>query len=161
MHRLYTTGGIARGFERNPVAATTRRVKEEVAHEIDAGAGHRWPGTPDLSWPPAPAERAIDERTRTLVYVDRSPIHGKGLFARQQIPAGTYIGRYLGPEAQRNGSHVLWVEEGTGWVGRRGFNRLRYLNHDPRPNAEFDGFDLYASRTIRTGQEITIDYHWD
>lgn len=114
-----------------------------------------------MSWPPAAAERIIDRRTRTLVYVARSPIHGKGLFARQTIARGAYIGRYLGPAAQRNGSHVLWIEDGDHWVGRRGFNRLRYLNHDSRPNAEFDGFDLYACRDIRSGEEITIDYNWD
>ena len=114
-----------------------------------------------MVWPPGPAERAIERRTRELVYVDRSPIHGKGLFARCEIGRGTYIGRYLGPEARRNGSHVLWVESGDGWVGRRGFNRLRYLNHAVPPNAEFDGFELYARRRIRAGEEITIDYHWE
>ncbi len=118
-------------------------------------------GCSRMSWPPGPGERRIDQRTRLLVYVDRSPIHGKGLFARQPIARGTYIGRYLGPAAKRNGSHVLWIEDGDGWVGRRGFNRLRYLNHDARPNAEFDGFDLYARRDIRVDEEITIDYLWD
>ncbi len=114
-----------------------------------------------MAWPPGAAEREIDRRTRELVYVDRSPIHGKGLFARCAIERGAYIGRYLGPEARRNGSHVLWVEGENGWIGRRGFNRLRYLNHSLPPNAEFDGFDLYARRRIRPGEEITIDYQWD
>jgi uncharacterized protein len=115
-----------------------------------------------MSWPPGPAERTIDVRTRRLVHVDESSIHGKGLFATQAIARGTYIGCYLGPWAQRNGSHVLWIEGDDGdWIGRRGLNRLRYLNHHPRPNAEFDGFDLYARRNIRPGEEITIDYHWD
>lgn len=114
-----------------------------------------------MSWPPSAMEREIDRRTRRLVYVAPSSVHGKGLFARQGLAKGMYIGRYLGPEAQRNGSHVLWIEDGDGWSGRRGFNRLRYLNHDSRPNAEFDGFDLYARRTIRCDEEITIDYQWD
>lgn len=114
-----------------------------------------------MSWPPGAMEREIDRRTRRLVYVAESPIHGKGLFAREPIPARAYIGRYLGPEAKRNGSHVLWIEGEHGWIGRRGFNRLRYLNHAAVPNAEFDGFDLYARRRIQAGEEITIDYHWD
>jgi len=114
-----------------------------------------------VAWSRGAAEKAIEAHTRELVYVDWSPIHGRGLFARTHIPRGAYIGRYLGPPAKRNGSHVLWVEAEAGWIGRRGLNRLRYLNHDPAPNAEFDGFDLYARRAIRRDQEITIDYHWD
>nr|WP_242470281.1 SET domain-containing protein [Allochromatium vinosum] len=35
---------------------------------------------------------------------------------------------------------------------------LRWLNHSDDPNAEFDGFELYARRTIAVGSEITIDY---
>lgn len=114
-----------------------------------------------MTWPPSGPLKAIDRRTRQLVYVAPSPIHGKGLFARSPIGAGGFIGTYLGPPAKRNGSHVLWVESDHGWIGRRGYNRLRYLNHSLRPNAEFDGFDLYARRRIRPDEEITIDYGWD
>jgi len=109
-----------------------------------------------------PEEKAWNRETNRLVYVDASPIHGWGLFARARLPAGEFIGTYLGPWARQNGSHVLWVEDDDGrWIGRRGLNRLRYLNHSARPNAEFDGFDLYARRAIRPDEEITIDYHWD
>jgi hypothetical protein len=45
-------------------------------------------------------------------------------------------------------------------VGRIGRNRLRFLNHAKDPNAEFDGFDLYALRAIAVGEELTIDYGW-
>lgn len=114
-----------------------------------------------MSWPPGAEAKARDRRTNQLVYVDESPIHGYGLFAREPLPRGFHIGTYLGPEAKRNGSHVLWVDDGNGWVGRRGLNRLRYLNHSASPNAEFDGFDLYALHRIRADEEITIDYHWD
>lgn len=114
-----------------------------------------------MSWSPSAAQKAADRLTNELVYVDASPIHGRGLFARRDLARGLFIGTYLGPAAQRNGSHVLWVDAGERWVGRRGFNRLRYLNHSKQPNAEFDGFHLYALRAIRAGEEITIDYGWD
>lgn len=115
-----------------------------------------------MSWPPNAAEKAAERRTREFVYVDASPIHGWGVFARVPIEQGLFIGSYLGPTAKRNGSHVLWIEaEDGGWIGRRGLSRLRYLNHTPRPNAEFDGFHLYALRGIDADEEITIDYHWD
>lgn len=106
------------------------------------------------------SRRTANRDLRALVYAAPSPIHGTGLFARERIPEGAYIGTYWGPAARRNGSHVLWVyEDGQAPQGRRGMNLLRYLNHADQPVAEFDGFDLYALRTIAPGEEITIDYH--
>jgi SET domain-containing protein len=93
-----------------------------------------------------------------LTYVTDSDIHGKGLYAREDIPSGTYLGEYEGPEAKRNGSHVLWVYDDDVVVGRSGRNKLRYLNHSTEYCAEFDGFELFASRHIKAGEEITINY---
>ena len=100
-----------------------------------------------------------DEELEALYYVDDSGIHGKGLYARVAIKKGEYMGTYDGPEGVENGSHVLWVEEDDGkWIGRNGQNILRYLNHHQTPHAEFRGFDLYAIKHIREGEELTIDY---
>jgi uncharacterized protein len=97
-----------------------------------------------------------------LAYADNSPIHGRGLFARTIIKRGTYIGTYQGPTAKRNGMYVLWVTDKDGVVtARSGRNLLRYLNHAARPNAAFEGFDLFAKRTVRVDEELTIDYGWD
>jgi SET domain-containing protein len=97
-----------------------------------------------------------------LCYVAESPIHGRGLFARHDIPAGTWIGHYDGPVSKENGTHVLWVEAGDDaeeeWIGYDGTNELRFMNHAAAPNGEMDGLDLYASRRIRANEEITIDY---
>ncbi len=96
---------------------------------------------------------------KKLTYVASSPIHGKGLFAKTLIKKEIYLGTYQGPEAKRNGSHVLWVYDDDGEaVGRRGLNKMRYVNHSDKPNAEFDGFDLYSTRRIKPDEEITIDY---
>ncbi|EGV51182.1 SET domain-containing protein [Candidatus Endoriftia persephonae] len=93
------------------------------------------------------------------VYKAASTIHGVGLFAKQAISEGEYIGTYEGPKAKRDGTYVLWVfEEGKEPVGRSGRNLLRYLNHQDEGNAEFDGFDLYALRDIEPDEEITFDY---
>ncbi len=95
------------------------------------------------------------------LYVAESEIHGKGLFSSERIRPQTYIGTYQGPEAQRNGKYVLWLEDEEGTVGRRGLNKLRYVNHSRRPNAEFRDFELYALRTIRPDEEITVHYGED
>ena len=105
-----------------------------------------------------------------LCLVADSPVHGKGLFARQDIPAGTWIGHYDGTLTEENGMHVLWIEadtdddttgntddEGT-YLGYDGSNELRFLNHASQPNGEMDGRNLYARRDIRPGEEITIHY---
>lgn len=94
-----------------------------------------------------------------LFYIEDSKIHGKGVFALTHIKPGTYLGEYLGPETTDNGMHVLWTEDDGGeWIGRDGKNALRYLNHNTRPCAEFDDYELYALKQIKPHQEITIDY---
>lgn len=97
-----------------------------------------------------------------LCFVADSSVHGHGLFARDTIPAGTWIGHYDGPRTEENGMHVLWVDNGEGdeeeWVGYNGDNELRFLNHAVIPNGEMDGLDLYAARDINMNEEITIDY---
>jgi hypothetical protein len=105
--------------------------------------------------------RLSDTQLRSVVYAAESGIHGTGLFAACNIARGAYIGTYAGPEARRDGTYVLWVyESGRAQepVGRSGRNLLRYLNHAPSCNAEFDGFDLYATCAIGRDDEITIDY---
>ena len=99
------------------------------------------------------------KRLGDIVYRAPSKIHGNGLFAKVGIGKGEYIGTYQGPTAKRDGTYVLWVfEEGLEPVGRSGRNLLRYLNHQDAGNAEFDGFDLYATADIEPHEEITFDY---
>ena len=97
-----------------------------------------------------------------MFYVDDSSIHGKGLFARNKLKKGKYLGAYDGPKTKTNGMYVLWVEEAEGkWIGRDGKNILRYLNHSSKPCAEFDGFELYVMRDIKKDEEVTFDYGED
>jgi uncharacterized protein len=94
------------------------------------------------------------------IQVAPSPIHGQGCFARIGFEPGDYIGTFEGLEVAEDGPHVLWVYDSDRGrlIGRRGTNVLRWLNHSDDPNAEFDGFELYARRAIAVGSEITIDY---
>ena len=96
------------------------------------------------------------------VYVAPSSIHGKGLFARRDLAAESYIGTYRGIFTRNDGKYVLWTyPDNIKPIGRRGMNLFRYLNHDENPNAEFDGYDLIALRDIDEGEEITFNYDGD
>ncbi len=100
-----------------------------------------------------------DKSLKKLFYVKESSIHGKGLFTRNKIKKGSYLGSYHGPKTKKNGMYVLWVNEGDDdWVGCNGKNLLRYINHNAKPCAEFDGLELYALKNIKPDQEITIHY---
>lgn len=96
---------------------------------------------------------------RKRVVARRSPVHGKGVFARRRLRPGQYIGTFEGRETTEDGTYVLWLVEDDGSeVGIEGRNDLRFLNHSRRPNAELRELDLYAIRNIQPGAEIYIDY---
>jgi SET domain-containing protein len=111
--------------------------------------------------------RAIENmnhsQTNKLLFVTRSPIHGRGLFAAVPLTAGQLIGVYEGPEVTEDGTHVLWIQDDTAnsWTGYNGKNDLRFLNHSDTPNAEMDELNCYALCDIEPGTEITIDYGWN
>lgn len=93
------------------------------------------------------------------IEVKESNIHGKGVFALQGFNEGDFIGRYDGPETSEDDTYVLWVEvDDNEWRGYDGQGRLRYLNHSSYPNSEFKGRDLFATRAIQPGEEITFYY---
>ncbi len=97
-----------------------------------------------------------------LVEVRESPIHGKGVFAKRRLPGGMLVGVYKGVVVTENDTYVLWVELENGeHVGIDGQNALRYLNHAPEPNTEFEGDLLYTLRAIPAGTELTFDYGED
>ena len=98
-----------------------------------------------------------------LAHVKRSPIHGRGLFARKDIPADTLIGTIEGVPTQRDGTYVIWDAEGDGTRALRITNELRFVNHAKKPNAAFYEMELWSLRKIKAGDEITHDYGpgWD
>ncbi len=107
---------------------------------------------------PSARSRAGAETVPGEVDVRPSPLHGRGVFARNGIAADSRIGEYTGRETDVDGTHVLWVDEGDHWSARDGDPPLKFLNHSKTPNAYFDGYMLFAARDIAAGEEITFDY---
>jgi len=92
----------------------------------------------------------------SIVYVDDSSIHGKGLFAKTFIPSGTVIGVVQGRPTTTDGDHVLWISENDGFHVQCD---LRYINHSDTPNATYyDNLDVCSTRDINAGEEITHNY---
>ncbi|HAI11378.1 MAG TPA: SET domain-containing protein-lysine N-methyltransferase [Phycisphaerales bacterium] len=88
-----------------------------------------------------------------------SPIHGRGLFATQFIPAGTILGDLEGYNVEEDGPYVLWVD------GVQGFcvtNDFKYINHNNDANsAYYDDLTVVTLKDIYPTDEITHDYRGD
>jgi SET domain-containing protein len=91
-----------------------------------------------------------------VLEVGKSPIHGRGCFAKEPREPGALIGRFEGTPTSEDGKHVLWLDDDVAIVVT---NELRFLNHAADPNAEITAeLELVALRAIAAGDEITIDY---
>jgi SET domain-containing protein len=109
--------------------------------------------------------------------VKDSPVHGKGVFARRKISAGTCVIEYEGEriswtEAQRRAAksggpvnHTFFFSLHDGRVidGGSGGNEARFVNHACEPNCEAvedeDGrVYLYTLRPIERGEELSYNY---
>ena len=99
--------------------------------------------------------------TTKLIVIGPSKIHGTGVFAGADLPAGLFVPipfRRCNPEKDD-------CFEG-GYMPRVPF---RFLNHSARPNCEVGalyGDDLYLTflRRVKAGTELTIDYgdgYWE
>ena len=90
-------------------------------------------------------------------YVSDSPIHGKGLFAKNRIPKNKLIGEYLGIPTKRNGKYVLWIGDLALLVK----NELKYANHSFKPNCKLIETVLYSTKNINKDDELTLHYGED
>jgi len=107
--------------------------------------------------------------------IDRSDIHGLGLFSQEDIPAGLPVWRrnpLIDIKVEWNDqaiasmpTHVAksvrsrsYVDHATG-VRTFGIDGDAFVNHQDIPNVVFDSNgDGYASRHIIIGEEITNNY---
>lgn len=103
------------------------------------------------------------------VSIGKSPIEGRGLFARQYCPAGTIVTSYHGPivtappPPHPDGHFYGWELEPGRWIdGASEDNLARFANHSCDPNAEAvrkgDKVDIVTLRPLSPGEEITLDY---
>lgn len=134
-------------------------AKEAVSRSLLTGGTtrHQPPTLASLHQLPASEEPSVSADGR--IKAGPSSIHGTGAFAVTPFQVGEHLGRYTGPATEKDGTHVLWVETDDGsFAGIDGDSVLRWINHSADPNVEFDGPDLYATRDIKPGEELTFNY---
>lgn len=108
------------------------------------------------------------------VEVAFSPIHGDGLFAKQNFKTGEYVMLIAGEviseeecirrENEENNVYIFW--NGDNYIDTSKTEKIKFINHDCDCNCEVLDYDensllLVASRAIKVGEELTIDYGYD
>jgi hypothetical protein len=109
-----------------------------------------------------------------FVKVQESEIHGKGIFTIVDIPCGKDIMLIKGEviseeecirrEDDENNVYIFWND--INYIDVNNTDVIKYINHKCDCNCEVDEGDesslkLIASRDIKTGEELTIDYGYD
>ena len=123
--------------------------------------------TVSKSVPPVDARR---------IQIRRSGVHGKGVFALQDLAEGEQLVEYIGeviswaeaerrhPHDPQNPNHTFYfhIDEDHVIDGLHGGNASRWINHSCAPNCEADqqGNRVFirALRAIAAGEELSFDY---
>jgi SET domain-containing protein len=110
------------------------------------------------------------------IQIRRSGVHGKGVFALQDLAEGEDLIEYVGeviswaeaerrhPHDPQNPNHTFYfhIDEDHVIDGLHGGNASRWINHSCAPNCEADqqGSRVFirALRAIAAGEELNFDY---
>ena len=108
--------------------------------------------------------------------VKNSAIHGRGVFARRKIRAGTLLIEYTGDrisydqacedaaarDDESNHTFLFSLEDGSVIDGGSNGNDARWINHCCEPNAEAREEEgrifIHALRDVARGEELNYDY---
>lgn len=101
------------------------------------------------------------------IYIDKSTIHGKGLFATNDLSKGEIafiakgkLEKFIVHSKMDSlfGSNWMSISKNT-WLNPTKDNPLTFLNHYCNPNLGIKGkVTFVALRYIKKGEELTVDY---
>jgi len=100
----------------------------------------------------------VDGVPTDLVYVKKSKIHGKGMFAATKIKKDVTLGPLIGYSTKKDGTYVLWL---TDKKGLRVTNDYRFINHSDKPNCALTGTKVVTLKAIKPDEELTHHYGWE
>jgi hypothetical protein len=106
-------------------------------------------------------------------YLDKSWIHGIGVFADEFIPKGTLVWIMSDLDMIIDKEHFNWLPETAQEFIRihgdwdielqkitMSFDNDKFMNHSFEPNIRYDKTQkTYANRDIPKGEELTINYY--
>jgi len=107
------------------------------------------------------------EKTKLLLEIKKSKIHGKGVFATEGIPKGSVVDRIAGRPQHYSSipaglllRRSLEVSKDHYVVPAKG-SVAWFLNHSDRPNCTYDisARAITTTRKVPKGEELTLDYH--
>ena len=123
-----------------------------------------------------PSARPVAGSDSRRIQTRRSGVHGKGVFALQDLAEGETLIEYVGeviswPQAlerhphdpaQPNHTFYFHIDDGRVIDAKHGGNSSRWINHSCQPNCEADedGGRVFikALRNIAAGEELFYDY---
>jgi len=126
--------------------------------------------------PVSPSRRKTPAPSGKRIQVRRSGVHGKGVFALQDIAEGETLIEYVGeviswdeaqdrhPHDPNDPNHTFYfhVNEDKVIDALHGGNSSRWINHSCNPNCEADEENdriyIKAIRNIKAGEELNYDY---
>ncbi len=108
-------------------------------------------------------------------FVDDSTVHGKGVFAAEDIKKGKKVIEYKGERISwaeaneryvelKGHSHTMFfgIDDDTVIDGADNGNAAKYINHSCKPNAEAKNKNgrifIHAKKDIKKGTELFYDY---
>ncbi len=124
--------------------------------------------------PPVPATSAPGDSRR--IQTRKSGVHGKGVFALQDLAEGETLIEYVGevinwtealrrhPHDPKDPNHTFYfhIDEDHVIDAKVGGNSSRWINHSCKPNCEADEDKgrvfIKALRNIKAGDELFYDY---
>ncbi|WP_188706977.1 SET domain-containing protein [Polaromonas eurypsychrophila] len=131
--------------------------------------------SPSSSRPSSPSARPASAPGRRI-QTRTSDVHGKGVFAVQDLTEGETLIEYIGeiinwkealrrhPHDPKDANHTFYFHIDKDHVidAKYGGNSSRWINHSCKPNCEADEQDgrvfIKALRNIAAGQELFYDY---
>ena len=126
--------------------------------------------------PVSSPSRATPSASGKRIQVRRSGVHGKGVFALQDLAEGETLIEYVGeiiswdeaqdrhPHDPQDPNHTFYfhVNEDRVIDALHGGNSSRWINHSCNPNCEADEENdrifIKAIRNIQAGEELNYDY---
>jgi uncharacterized protein len=105
-----------------------------------------------------------------LFIVKKSKIHGKGLFAKKNIPANTIIWKFnnkidhvikkvdklILKKYYRFKNFAYYSKKYNGWIYE--LDRAKWINHSENPNCISNNNITYTTKIIKQGNELTENY---